>query len=117
MPPEMTRQQVDRGRIAADDPLAAVSMTAVAREAGLRMTTLPVDQLRPVLTKALTQVGLAYPWGRPGRRQCPARTGRDPGRSLRRSTTRTPTPAPSAASRGNGAPRLGRSRRARAHGN
>lgn len=64
MPEDGTRHHVARGRVAADDPLAVVSMTAIAREAGLRMIALPVDQLRPVLTKAVAQVGVTYPWGR-----------------------------------------------------
>jgi hypothetical protein len=51
------------GHTAADDPLAEVSGTAVAREAGLRMTNLP-PELRPVLLDAIERVGVEYPWGR-----------------------------------------------------
>ena len=60
------RHHITAGHYAVDDPLAEVSGTAVAREAGIRLTILP-PELRPVLLDAVERVGVEYPWGRDAR--------------------------------------------------
>jgi hypothetical protein len=60
---DVARYHVAAGHTATDDPLAEVSATAVAREAGIRLTTIPAA-LRPVLLDAVERVGVEYPWGR-----------------------------------------------------
>ena len=61
-----------------DDPLLGVSLAALARQAGAgRITPGDLPALRPLITRAISEVGTEKPWGRtPGR--CHERTAASP---------------------------------------
>jgi integrase len=68
-PLEAVRDVTVRARLrqgwSPDDPLLAVSLPALAREAGThRIRAAPLSDVRPLIEQAVAAVGTAKPWGR-----------------------------------------------------
>ena len=63
-PPHLARARIARGWDP-DDPLLGVSLAALARQAGAgRITPGDLPALRPLITRAMREVGTEKPWGR-----------------------------------------------------
>src|SRR6266702_3276016 len=63
-PPHLAQARIARGWDP-DDPLLGVSLAAMARQAGAgRITPSDLPALRPLITRAMREVGAEKPWGR-----------------------------------------------------